>query len=834
MNKKILLIDSNSILHRAYHAIPNLTTSKGQPTGAIFGFLKILIKLIQSEEPTHIAAVFDAKGPTFRHKMYDSYKATRKPMDNDLAVQLEPLKNILSLMNIKIIEMQGYEADDLIGTLAKRFDEPTIIVTGDRDSFQLVDETTKVYWTKKGVSEIEVVDLEYLKGAGFTPSSYLDYKGLMGDSSDNVPGIPGVGEKTAKDLIFKYQSLDEILSKADEIPGKVGEKVRLNKEIAILSRELCRIETNAPIECSLNDIEYKKANYIKLSEKLKELEMTSLLKSFESDEVKEQEKTELKYGVTELSNLDDIKRVLKGAGDKIALIAGSELSFAFDETMQYSVSLQKDLFSEGADFSEALKTILSQDAVFIFYDTKPFIRLFGFRGKYFDISLAYHLANGCVTPKGLSHVLEAEGLPYSPCSMIVLYKRYQEKIKEMSLDRLVYDIEFPLVKVLADMESRGVSVDIKVLDELSKKYDKMINETALKIYALAKERFNIASPRQLGEILYDKMGLKRGKKTKTGYSVDEEALSNLKGEHEIIDEILKWRHLSKLQGTYVTGLRPLVKDGKLHTEFNQVVTATGRLSSVNPNLQNLPARSAEAAEIKKAFIGSQGGVLISADYSQIELRLLAHFSEDERLIEAYKTSEDIHAITASAVFKVPLDKVTSQMRRDAKAVNFGIIYGISGYGLSQNIGMPVSKAKEFIEAYFEMYPKVKTFMDNCVKKARDTGYAITLFGRKRALPDINSSNAQRRNAAERMAMNTPLQGSAAEIVKIAMLSIEERLKDFKSKMILQVHDELIVDAAKEEADEVIKILVEEMSNAAKLKVPLVVNYTVAENWGLLK
>lgn len=835
---KILLLDSNSLMHRAYHALPNLKSSKGLYTGAIYGFLSILLRLIKEQKPTHIAAAFDLHGPTFRHEMFKDYKATRKPMDEELRQQVEPLKQLITAMGIKIVSLQGYEGDDILGTLSKRFDDECIIVTGDRDSFQLVSPTTKVFWTKKGVSDIEVYDEARLLQDGFTVSQFIDYKALRGDTSDNVPGIAGVGEKTAKQLLEKYGSLDEILAHAAEIPGKLGQNVQNGKDIAILSKELVTINCDVPVECTLDDIKFTPVYSQAVRAMLGQFEITSLAARMSFEDGEEEPSAELpkiEKNVVSLTSAQDIKAAIKG--NRIAVLIGENVTFAVDDKTEYKIDCVQDLFSEGVDFDEAVNVVkeCAKDMELVCYDFKALSKAYGFdNAKFFDTMIASHLARGSTPIKSVEQVLGADGLEVGAVELLVESDQLKEQLAKNELNHLFFDVEQPLCVVLRNMEQRGMCVSVAALKALEEKYAERIATLTGEIYDLAGEHFNIASTKQLGEILFEKLMLPHGKKTKTGYSVSEDVLSNLSGAHPIIAKILEYRHYAKLQSTYVTGLQPLVKAGRIHTEFNQCITTTGRLSSTNPNLQNIPTRSEEAKDIKSAFIPSEGNVLVSADYSQIELRLLAHMSGDEQLIKAFNEGDDIHAITAAQILGKSVSEVTPAERRDAKAVNFGIIYGISGYGLAENLSIPQYKAKEFIANYFTMHPKVREFMDGCVKSARERGYSLTMLGRRRNLSDLNASNYMVRSSAERMAMNTPLQGSAADIIKLAMLGVEKRLASMKSKMILQIHDELIIDASADEAEEVKKILSYEMEHAVKLSVPLIAEATSAKNWGELK
>ena len=835
-NNRLLLIDANSIVHRAYHALPNLMTSKGAHTGAIYGFLTIFLRIVAELSPTHVAAAFDLKAPTFRHRLYAPYKGTRKPMDAELAEQFEPLKELLALMRVPVVSKEGYEADDILGTLSAHTDDDTVILTGDRDSFQLVSPTTRIYWTKKGVSDVEVIDLARLAADGFTPQSFIDYKALRGDPSDNIPGVPGVGEKTAKALLEQYKTLDEVLDHASEVKGKLGETLSASREIAELSRTLATIDKDVPLEIDEESLRFSGVYSEDVRSRLRELELNSLAgrMTFASADGTPAsgayEKT-----VVRLSSCKEIADAAEG--DRFAVVIGESVSFAFSEDKEYSVECAQDLFAEGPTFDEALDAVkkLAEGRTLVCYDFKALKKKYGFAPKdFFDVMIAAHLTRGSAPIKSVEAVLGAEGMDVGAAEMLRYARTAGESLAAQGLDKLFYEVEQPLALVLAAMEERGICVDEDRLAALKVKYENILSELTDKIYAAAGTTFNIASPKQLGEVLFDKLGLKHGKKTKTGYSVSEDVLTGLAEAHPVVKYVLEWRHYAKLLGTYVTGMQPLVNRGRIHTEFNQCVTATGRLSSMNPNLQNIPVRGEEAKDVKSAFVASEGCVLVSADYSQIELRMLAHLSGDEKLIEAYNNSEDIHALTASRILGIPQSEVTPAQRRDAKAVNFGIIYGMSDYGLSENISVPVYKAKEFIEKYFATYPKVREYMDANVAFAREHGYSVTMLGRRRNLKDITSSNYLTRSAAERMAMNTPLQGSAADVVKLAMLAVEKRLAGMKSKMILQIHDELIVDAAEDEADEIVRILKEEMENAVKLRVPLIAEANTAKNWGDLK
>lgn len=815
-------------MHRAYHAFPGFRTSKGEYTGAIFGFLRLFSKLVKEQKPTHVAAAFDLKAPTFRHLMFDGYKATRKPMDEELGVQVEPLKDLLRLMGVSVVSKEGYEADDILGTLAKRFKDKTVIVTGDRDSFQLVSDSTTVFWTRKGVTDIVEVTPQSLAEDGFTVETFIDYKALRGDPSDNIPGVKGVGEKTARELLNAYGSLEGVLSHANEIKGKIGETVAQSREIARLSRELAVINCDVPVPVQLDDIAFTPVYSSAVKARLGELEFSSLIPSMQFEEGGEN--TAFEKEICVLGSVEDIVKTLDGA-DSVALLIQDKILFSTDGKIEYEINCGEDLFAE-LTFDGALEAVLGslKNKRVIVYDFKSLTKKYPLECReFFDLMIAAHLARESAPIKNLDAVLGAEGV--GAAEMFAASETLEEELHKKELYDLFLNVEQPLAVVLGKMEDRGFCVDSSKLKALETKYTELLAGLSTRIFEEVGCQFNIASPKQLGEILFERLGLKHGKKTKSGFSVNEDVLSSLVDSHPCISIILEWRHFSKLLSTYVIGMQPLVNRGRIHTEFKQCITTTGRLSSTNPNLQNIPVRSEEAKDIKSAFVASEGNILVAADYSQIELRLLAHFSKDEKLIEAYNRADDIHSLTASQILGISTDMVTPAQRRDAKAVNFGIIYGMSDFGLAENLAIPKYKAKEFIERYFETYPTVKQYLESNVQSARDCGYAVTLLGRRRNLSDITAQNYLVRSAAERMAKNTPLQGSAADIVKLAMIKVEKRLSSMKSKMILQIHDELIIDTAIDEKAEVERILKEEMEGVVTLEVPLVVETKSGYNWG---
>lgn len=836
---KLILLDSNSLIYRAFHALPPLTNSKGQNTGAVFGFVNMLTGLIEQEKPTHIAAAFDLKAPTFRHAMFDGYKATRKPMPDELAEQLPYVKRILSSMKIKILELEGFEADDILGTVAKRFACPTLIVSGDRDCLQLVSESTHVYLTKKGIKDVEVYSLARLKEDGFTPLSFIDFKALKGDASDNIPGIAGIGDVTAKNLIAQYGSLEKVLESADELKGKLAEKIKAGRESAILSKKLATIVTDAPLKLTLDDLRCEYPYPDEFREALSELEFGSVVKRLEfrtQDALPSDCDMPAADEVT-VEDENELIKVLRSLKGDIALTAGEDIHLS-DGRYEYVLRAGGDLFS-GMTFDDCVNAVRKNlpNGVRVFtYDLKRVMKNLG--GDFLpdgtgDVMLAYYLVSGGKTAPDLPAFLQSKNYPDDkPAASVLLEgQRLLKKMAEDGLEHLYYDIELPLVKVLFDMERTGFSIDKTVLSDLNEKYASELDSLTQEIYLFSGRNFNINSPRQLAAVLFEDLKLPSGKKNKSGFSVGAEVLNDIKDLHPVVPLVLRYRQISKLKSTYTEGILKIVApSGRLHTEFRQALTSTGRLSSVEPNLQNIPARDAEGREIRKAFIPSPGNLLVSADYSQIELRLMAHFSGDEKLIQAYKDGMDIHTSTAAEIFGIPPEAVTSEMRRGAKAVNFGIIYGISDWGLANNLSVSPKQAKTFITKYLDTYPKVKEYMDSNVEYAREHGYVVTSEGRRRYIPEIKSPNRNLRAFGERAAMNMPLQGTAADIIKIAMIKVAEALKGKKSKLILQVHDELIVDTTPDELETVKSILKSDMENAVSLSVPLTVNVAVGPNW----
>ncbi len=845
--EKLILIDGNSLINRAFYAMPPLLTKDGAPTNGVFGFVNMLVKLIQEENPTYLTVAFDVHAPTFRHKMFDEYKGTRKPMPEDLRPQIPLLKEVLKLMNISAIELKGYEADDIIGTIAKSTSVKTIIITGDKDSFQLVDKETEVHFTKRGITDIDVLsDDNFKEKTGITPCQVIDLKALMGDSSDNIPGVAGVGEKTALSLIETFGTVDNLYKNLDKVKGKLKEKLENSEELCRLSRTLATIDTNAPIDVDLEKMRVSFPFDEALKRKFIELEFKALAKKDElfvtkspliSGEESTETTTEIKKAtVKEIADGSVLKSLADK--DKLCIIIDRKVYLnAFDD-IEYVVKVKENFLDDGVsveDLTAFFKTVFESEKHLTVFNKKAMRHLLKNYGVEFtapcdDVSIMKYLADFTGKDETLYDIvldynLDVNALSYS---LGKIKEMLVAKLEIEGMGKLYKEVELPLADVLFDMEVEGFKVDINTLNILSEKYTVELKVLEDEIFTCAGERFNVNSPKQLGVVLFEKLKLKTNKKTKTGYSTSAEVLDTLTDAHKIVPLILKYRQKQKLLSTYIEGFRPLIEKstGLIHTKFNQTVTTTGRLSSSEPNLQNIPIRDDEGKEIRKFFIPrDESHVLVGADYSQIELRLLAHFSGCKALIDAYNNGEDIHALTASQVFGVLLSEVDEHIRRSAKAVNFGIIYGISEFGLAKNLKISPKVAKEYIKTYFEKYPEVRAYMDENVRKAKETGHVSTLLNRKRYIREINSPNFNVRAFGERAAMNMPLQGSSADIIKLAMISVFNRIKEegLKSKLILQVHDELIVDALKSEEERIKQILKEEMEGVVKLKVPLTVN-----------
>ena len=845
--EKLILIDGNSLINRAFYALPILNNVKGEPVNAVYGFANMLIKAINDYKPNYIAVAFDLHAPTFRHKMYAEYKAGRRKMPDELASQLPILKDMLRLMNIKILEKETFEADDIIGTMSRRFPVKSIILTGDRDSLQLINDNVDVYLTKRGLSEILAVnDENIVENFGFNASQVVDFKSLAGDSSDNIPGVPGIGEKTAVDLLQKYGSLDGVYEHLDDCTPKMREKLSQNRELARLSQKLATIDVNVPIECTLEECKFDFPFDEKVKRFFIDMAFKSLYKKddlFSLDAVSgEIEEKNYEFERVEIKTESDLGKILPQKAEFLAYAENEkgEKHFTFDGKKEFVVTGEYSLLEPGitdSAFFETLGHCFSDKSVPKYlYDAKKMLHKadgYGTRiSGYEDVRLKQYLADQALDRESETDLIELKKLPvdFPACSLVVLNKSLTEELSLLGMSELYEKIELPLVDVLFEMEKTGVLVDKAALESLGKKFSAEVNDYSAKIYEEAGEKFNINSPKQLAVVLFEKMCIPYPKKTKK-YSTSAEILESLRYNYPIVDYILKYRAVSKLLGTYVEGLGKLVcADGRIRTEYKQMMTATGRLSSAEPNLQNIPVREQEGKELRAIFIAGEGKTLVSADYSQIELRLMAHFSADPNMLDIYNRGGDIHAMTASLVFGVPLEEVTPEMRRKAKAVNFGIIYGISEYGLSESVHCSVKEAKKFIESYFASFPKVKEFVDKTVEDAKKSGEVHTLFGRRRKISELSSSNFMTRSFGERAAMNTPLQGSAADIIKIAMISVSEKLKGTSAKLILQIHDELIVECPDEEVENVKNILVDCMENAAQLSVPLTVDVESGKSW----
>lgn len=845
--EKLVLIDGNSLLNRVFYATPVFTTKNGQPTNAVFGFTKLLLKILSDVKPKYIVVAFDLKAPTFRHNLYDGYKATRKAMPEELAAQLGLLKNLLSEMGVAMCAKEGIEADDVIGTLSKKCAAHSYIYTGDMDSYQLVDEKTDVFLTKRGVSDLLKLNAQNFKETiGVDPKQIVDLKALMGDKSDNIPGVPGIGEKTARELIERYGSLDGVYENIGELKGALKDKLLNGRESAYLSYKLALIDRNCDVEVDLDECLAPLKFSAGVRKIFAELEFKSLMQDelFEDGEAL-QICAEVEY--PPLEKVKDISSVVTAAqrGGTFAVELRSEgLAHIFYDGIEYELIYSDGLIIDWLtreDYVKVLSAIFSNQAnTVVIFDCKTAMHTLASLGievrcAFDDLSLVEYLC-GDAPSDGLKALCMANLLnpEYGAFATQRLFDECKTGLANADCIRLYDEIERPLVKVLYDMETGGVRVSSEELNTLGAQYRRMADGIAEEIYSECGMRFNINSPSQLGEVLFEKLGLKTGKKSKNGkYSTNADVLESLSEEHPVAGKVLKYRFYQKLLSTYIEGLKPFIdRDGFVHTTYKQTITSTGRLSSTNPNLQNIPIREEEGRELRKVFVPREGNIFIDADYSQIELRLLAHFSGCKELIEAYNEGKDIHAITASQVFDVPLSDVTQQMRRDAKAVNFGIIYGISDFGLARNLKIPIKTAKEYIERYFITYSAVKEYMNLNIKFAREHGYVSTLTGRRRSIPEIKSPNANIRQFGERAAMNMPLQGSSADIIKIAMNNVHTRLakEGFKTKLILQVHDELVLDAPESEARYAAEILKYEMENAVKLSVPLTVEVHSGKNW----
>lgn len=870
--KKILLIDGSSLIFRAFYAIINLTTKDGVFVNGVYGFLNMYYKALELIKPTHVFVAFDKGSKTFRHNEFADYKGTRDKAPNEITYQFGILKDLLSSMNVNYLELDEYEADDILGTIAKLAQKEGFevdIFTGDRDYLQLVDENILVYLTKKGISEIKLMNNESIfEEYGLSPKQLIDVKALQGDSSDNIPGVKGVGEKTALKLIQEYGNLENLYENLDNLKGKLKENLENEKDKAYLSRHLGEIFLNVPIARNIEDFEIKDVSNEYL-EKLENLEFKSIISKHFKD-IKKENDVKISQKIDfEVINFSEIFEKIKN-DDAISIKFFSDKGYIYREkfyTGIYSNYNKKAYICKDFELSDFEK-FCNLDVNIIGYDIKEEL-YFALKNNlefknYEDVMILEYLFDsnkgnydiGKVSNELLHlEILDLKEISgkgknkktffefeediifkYISQNVFAIYKLYNifiEKCKENNLILLYENVEKPLVKVLADMESTGVLVDKSMIKELNEEYSKLANEYEQKVYELAGEVFNLNSPKQLGVILFDKMKLPVVKKTKTGYSTDVEVLEKLSKKHEIADYILKYRSLNKLISTYLDGiLEYIMDDGRVRTSFKQMITATGRLSSVDPNLQNIPIRSEEGKNIRKVFVADKNKVFIDADYSQIELRVLAHLSKDSVMIDSFKNDLDIHYKTASEVFGVPINEVTDNQRRSAKAVNFGIVYGISDYGLSKDLNITRNEARQYIDGYLNTYPSIKKYMEEIVNKAKKDGYVTTILDRKRYIPEINSKNFNIRSFGERIALNTPIQGSAADIIKLAMIKVYERLnsENVNAKLILQIHDELIIECEESEKEIVKKILKDSMENVYKLDLPLKVDVCEGRNW----
>lgn len=901
MDGKLVLVDGHSILNRAFFGIPDLTNSEGVHTNAVYGFLNILFKILDEEQPDYLTVAFDVHAPTFRHKMYAEYKGTRKPMAQELREQVPLMKEMLTAMGVTIVEKEGYEADDLLGTIAKRSEAQGLevsVVSGDRDLLQLASDHIKIRIpkTKRTGTEIEDYLAKDVKEKyQVTPKEFIDVKALMGDSSDNIPGVPGIGEKTATALIAAYGSIENAYEHVEEIkPNRAKENLKNHYDMAQMSKELATIIIDAPITYSLEDSKLGELFTEEAYLLCKRLELKSILSKFDVEAPKNLAQEHFSWVKEKKKAQEILKKAAKAEGlgfyilpgegrkeEQLSLfeapkmnqkIAGIALAFS-EEDIYYLPAQEEELgkdIEEGQGLSadailDGLRDILSGQTKAAVMDLKETLKMLSFDEKsgLFDAVLAAYLLNplkneypyedlakdyaNLMIPSGQDllgkekPVAAERDNPEGFLTYICYLAYIPWKIRETLLSELektgmkeLYDeIELPLVYTLSDMEKEGIHVDAKELRIYGEELASQIEVLEKEIYEGAGETFNINSPKQLGQILFEKLQMPYGKKTKTGYSTAADVLEKLAGEYPLVSKILEYRQLSKLKSTYADGLANFIEeDGRIHTNFQQTVTATGRLSSTDPNLQNIPIRMELGRLIRKVFLPKEGYVFVDADYSQIELRILAHMSGDEMLIQAYREAQDIHRMTASQVFHTPFEEVTPLQRRNAKAVNFGIVYGISSFGLSQDLSISKKEAQEYIERYFESYPKIKEFLDGAVEKAKNDGYTVTMFGRRRPIPEISSSNYMQRSFGERIAMNAPIQGTAADIIKIAMIRVHDRLKEegLKSRLLLQVHDELLIETAEDEVEQVNRILEEEMKGAADLAVELEIDSHTGKNW----
>ena len=842
---KFVIIDGNNLMFRAFYALPQMANFDGEISNGVFGFTNMLVKIIKEIEPKYIAVTFDIAKKNFRHEQFAEYKGTRKPTPVELVSQFPIVKELLKRMNIQVVEKEGLEADDLMGCLSRMFDTHNIIVSADRDAFQLINDNTEILFPKKGITETINLNKDNLKEFyGVEPTQVIDLKSLMGDTSDNIPGVSGVGEKKALQLIGDYGTLDGVYSNIDKITGKLKENLLNDKDRAYLSQYLATIVTNEKLPYTLSDFEYSYPFGQDVYEMFKRYQFNSLLKKEELfDSAIEVKKLDVKHNIVDSDEkLIELIDKLKAAEEFALYIDNDNFNIYVGE--EYQINFSKDLFSIGISFDRAielLKPILeNKDIAKTVLDYKALKHTLSrynieLSGVKFDCLIARYLINSLAKANvDLSTIMYECGIDTKSYGYALeqIRLKYYAKMQEMSLESLYYDIELPLVDVLYAMEKEGFKVDRTELQRMEEKYRTEINSIEKEIFELIGKKFNLSSPKQLAEVLFDELGINIASNKKRSTSI--EVLQEIENRHPVVSLIIKWRGYSKLYSTYIIGLENVLDtNDKIHTMFNQTLTATGRLSSSEPNLQNIPVRSEEGREIRKMFVSSfKDGLICSADYSQIELRLLANFSDDETMIEAFNNGQDIHAKTASEIFGIPLEMVDSARRRDAKAINFGIVYGISDFGLSQNIGITRKEASNYIKMYFERYPKIDNYLKGNVEFANNNGYVRTLYGRVRPIPEIKSNNHNLRTFGERVAMNMPLQGSASDIIKLAMIRIHNKLKEenLKSKMLVQVHDELVLDVYPGELEDVKRILISGMESVVDLKVKLTVNVESGRTW----
>ncbi len=881
MEKKIVLIDGHSILNRAFYGLPNMTNSEGLHTNAVLGFLNIMFKILDEEKPEYLTVAFDVNKPTFRHEMFQDYKGTRKSMPEELREQVSIMKDVLKAMGVNIVEKPGFEADDVLGTMAMTCEKEgynVSLVSGDRDLLQLATDKIKIRIPKTKMSGTEVENYnttDVIEKYGVTPKQFIDLKGLMGDTADNIPGVPGIGEKTATKIITQFDSIENAYVHVDEItPNKAKEALKNHYDLAVLSKTLATIKTDCDINFNISDAEIKNLTNEEAFVYFKRLEFKNLISRFQVD-VSHNEGVEKSFKIiTDFVEAENtFNKILSQKTNSGTLVVGLQLIREGSTILGISLTFgEKDIYFiqaagliTAAYLQDKVKSLIDHKCLIATNNLKSqldFI-LANEKDQVVDLGIGAYLLNPLkstyhyddIAKDFLNLIIPNESELFGKLSLekamdsspeefknfccyqgyvnYLGYDKLMKALKDTNMEQLFREIEMPLVFTLFDMEQRGIQVNEGELKVYSERIGVKIAQLEKDIFELSGEEFNISSPKQLGVILFEKLRLPFGKKTKTGYSTSADILEKLADEHPIVSLVLEYRQLTKLKSTYADGLTAYIsEDKRIHGKFHQTIAATGRISSTDPNLQNIPIRMELGREIRKAFIPKEGYIFVDADYSQIELRVLAHMSGDKKLIAAYNEAQDIHRITASQVFHTPLDEVTPLQRSNAKAVNFGIVYGISSFGLGQGLNISRKEAESYINKYFETYPRVKNFLDGLVADAKKDGYVTTMFGRRRPIPELSSSNFMQRSFGERVAMNSPIQGTAADIIKIAMIHVNQKLKELnmRSRLILQIHDELLVEAHEEEKEQVIAILKEEMQNAAALSIPLDVDVNIGRDW----